>query len=732
MLLTLALLTGSRDRASAQARAPTVTAVTPFTDDPLQAGVTAVKAQHVIELRQAVDNVRSVAALPAATWTDDTLAVDSTLVRVAHVVELRARLDEALAALGYTPAPYTDPALSSGATAIRAVHIQEIRDRLKRLPPFCAYALSPLSLAVAAGGGSGDVTVSTADACDWAATPNVAWITILGAPSGTGRAMIGFSAEANPTTSARAGVIKVAAQVFTVSQAAGSSRILVTHPASPSTYGPGESVTLTAAVDPANHTSLVGFYVDSNLVGTSLGPPFAVPWSTGAVGVHLIAAVAENGLGLAAAPLVTVTVVNCAPIDPTDDIPDDAGLQCRLNQGGTIELQPGSPGYIVDGSPSTDGYANGRGVYIKQHGTHLTANPFGGDILARIIAGPDLWGDILRTDPDPAMDGTGVHDVEIDHIVFDGRVDVLVGGLPLRIHREECDTRGSGNLTLNVHGLRFHDNQTTNAMCGTSLQLFGLPNDGDTPAFPFVLERNYIAGNGRDYRHLGSGARWADGITLLWCDRGTIVNNLFADNTDIDFTIGGSSNCTVAFNTIAHFHKYAFTGLNIGSSAGGIAGDHAGSNFTDNTIYTGRSDTLAEPQACVPFGTLDPGLIENQLSIGILIGSHPWASTVWVTNGGTLARNKSHHNVMNLVVDGVCAGTHDVNGNCPSSSPPGVTIENNVPSCPRGTLGKGQCHEGGHNFTFNPDHTGSTAGWQPGYENLWYDNDKCSASGPVP
>jgi hypothetical protein len=51
-----------------------------FTDDPLTTGVTTVKAQHLQELRQAVNAVRGVAGLTAATWTDASLT--SVVIKV--------------------------------------------------------------------------------------------------------------------------------------------------------------------------------------------------------------------------------------------------------------------------------------------------------------------------------------------------------------------------------------------------------------------------------------------------------------------------------------------------------------------------------------------------------------------------------------------------------------------------------------------------------------------------
>jgi len=98
-----------------------------FTDDPLTAGVT-IKAVHVTELRDAVNQARARASLTAATWTDTSLS--GVVVKAVHILELRARLDEARAALGLSAASYTDPGLNVGST-IKAVHIQELRDRVR-------------------------------------------------------------------------------------------------------------------------------------------------------------------------------------------------------------------------------------------------------------------------------------------------------------------------------------------------------------------------------------------------------------------------------------------------------------------------------------------------------------------------------------------------------------------------------------------------------------------------
>ncbi len=103
-----------------------------FSDDPLVRAVTTVKAEHLDQLRRAVNAVRATSGLAAATWTNAAQA--GVVIRAVHVEELRTNLDQALSALGIPLAPYTDPSSSlpglTGVT-IKKEHVQELRDRVK-------------------------------------------------------------------------------------------------------------------------------------------------------------------------------------------------------------------------------------------------------------------------------------------------------------------------------------------------------------------------------------------------------------------------------------------------------------------------------------------------------------------------------------------------------------------------------------------------------------------------
>jgi hypothetical protein len=89
---------------------------------------TYVLAQHITELRQAIDSILVAGGQSAATWTDSSLGT-TTPVKYQHVSELRTNLATAVAPFSFTLAPYTW-SLSSGQT-IHAADINELRVNIK-------------------------------------------------------------------------------------------------------------------------------------------------------------------------------------------------------------------------------------------------------------------------------------------------------------------------------------------------------------------------------------------------------------------------------------------------------------------------------------------------------------------------------------------------------------------------------------------------------------------------
>jgi hypothetical protein len=102
-----------------------------FTDDPLTRRVTAVKAVHITELRQAINLLRARYGLPAFAWTDAVLSAGAARIKRQHLVELRSALADVFAAAGRSQPSYTNPTITSGVTAVTAAHIAEIRAAIK-------------------------------------------------------------------------------------------------------------------------------------------------------------------------------------------------------------------------------------------------------------------------------------------------------------------------------------------------------------------------------------------------------------------------------------------------------------------------------------------------------------------------------------------------------------------------------------------------------------------------
>jgi uncharacterized delta-60 repeat protein len=102
-----------------------------FTDDPLVARSSLIKAVHISELRTRIDSLRMWYGLSPFGWTDASLVVGITMAKAIHVTELRTALQQAYEAAGSlapTLPSFTDSPLLVGSTLIKAAQIQELRD----------------------------------------------------------------------------------------------------------------------------------------------------------------------------------------------------------------------------------------------------------------------------------------------------------------------------------------------------------------------------------------------------------------------------------------------------------------------------------------------------------------------------------------------------------------------------------------------------------------------------
>jgi hypothetical protein len=81
------------------------------------------------------------------------------------------------------------------------------------------FAVSPTSVAAAAGGASGTLAVTAASGCTWTAASAAAWITLTSGATGSGAGSTGYTVAANTSTSPRTGSVTIAGAVVTVTQA---------------------------------------------------------------------------------------------------------------------------------------------------------------------------------------------------------------------------------------------------------------------------------------------------------------------------------------------------------------------------------------------------------------------------------------------------------------------------------------------------------------------------------
>jgi hypothetical protein len=96
-----------------------------FSDDPIVAFSTVVQAQHVTQLRSAVNAVRTLASLAPVSFTDSSLS--ATPIRAIHLQELRDGLAPARTALALASLSFAHPTLQPGVSMVSGVDVGELR-----------------------------------------------------------------------------------------------------------------------------------------------------------------------------------------------------------------------------------------------------------------------------------------------------------------------------------------------------------------------------------------------------------------------------------------------------------------------------------------------------------------------------------------------------------------------------------------------------------------------------
>ena len=121
---------------------------------------------------------------------------------------------------GFGPAdiPFTVAPNPNVANRRGTIVVNGQRAELTQAPAPCAVSLAPAAQTVGAAGGTGSIAITAAANCNWNATSDAAWLTIVGGNAGTGNGTIRFQAAAN-SGSSRVGVVRVNDRSATVTQA---------------------------------------------------------------------------------------------------------------------------------------------------------------------------------------------------------------------------------------------------------------------------------------------------------------------------------------------------------------------------------------------------------------------------------------------------------------------------------------------------------------------------------
>jgi len=346
-------------------------------------------------------------------------------------------------------------------------------------------------------------------------------------------------------------------------------------------------------------------------------------------------------------PLVKVVVTGCTMAactsscpgaDPNDEIPDTQALQDCINSQKTVELCPGTKGYIV--TCPNPRYPNPLcGLEIMKGDQTLTSAI--GDkndrrTWAIIVAKDDLWAFVDDPIESKRRGGMirayGKSNVTLRYLVINGNKSGRSSGSSSPAHSCVGDNR-LGGTTLhfqNCHGLSLTYLDVKNTLCGTAI--------GTTNGSNITIKNVQVKDSGFQCSLPSIDAAYSDGMTLTSAGN-TIKHNVVEDFSDCGIVSGGGSN-TIQNNTIQQSGMSGGTGIALVNFGGTSPGNHTGTSVTGNTISSSSS---------------------KRMDFGLVLGPHPWNSSQ-TSSGGTIESNTIRNAMRNLVVDGhnnavVCRNT---------------------------------------------------------------------------
>jgi hypothetical protein len=231
----------------------------------------------------------------------------------------------------------------------------------------CTFNVSPTFASYTADGGSGSISISTAQTCAWNSASNASWIRVVGSPQGIGSGTSMYTVDANLLASARSSTLIIGGQIVSIAQAGIGTPSSPQNPRLVSTSGN----TVSVAWDPPGTPAGMFEY----LVEVSNQPTFAALVSAVRLPVHITGGSGSLPNG---AIYIRVTAVG-----PGGASPPSSTLAFLLPGGGSA-LPPGKPTLVatqVMSNPITLTWSPGPGGmperYVLHAGTAANSSDLG-------------------------------------------------------------------------------------------------------------------------------------------------------------------------------------------------------------------------------------------------------------------------------------------------------------------------------------------------------------------
>ncbi len=187
---------------------------------------------------------------------------------------------------------------------------------LTQPPPVCNYALSAGGQAFSPAGGTGTLGVTVPNGCDWSVSGVPSWVTISGAPNGSGNGSVNYQVQANAGAD-RSATMTIASISYAIEQEAGSISGLnvigsMAHLAAEENWTTAFTLVNKGAVASSTRLSFSGDALDPTGNGP-LALPLAFPQQSGASG-PLLAASFDRTLAANASLIVDSAGAQTPPV----------------------------------------------------------------------------------------------------------------------------------------------------------------------------------------------------------------------------------------------------------------------------------------------------------------------------------------------------------------------------------------------------------------------------------